>query len=126
MTPADFLDRILERKRSDIADAAGAMPADEVRKRAETRPPGDRRPFGDRLAAPGPHGANIIAEIKRASPSIGTLRKDLKPEIYAAAYETGGAAAISVLTDPHYFNGSPDDLRRARRPARRWDSTTRG
>ncbi len=114
MNPAGFLDRILERKQEEIAVATAATPEREVRRQAETRSPGSHRLFGKRLAAPGPRGVNIIAEIKRASPSKGTLRRDLDPATYAAAYEIGGAAALSVLTDTHYFNGSPDDLRRAR------------
>lgn len=56
----------------------------------------------------------IIAEIKRASPSRGDLRPDLEPAQLAAAYEAGGAAALSVLTEGRFFKGSLDDLRQAR------------
>ncbi|NNF89407.1 MAG: indole-3-glycerol phosphate synthase TrpC [Acidimicrobiia bacterium] len=55
-------------------------------------------------------GINVIAEVKRRSPSRGELAPDLDPASQAAAYEAGGAAAISVLTEPEFFSGSLDDL----------------
>lgn len=56
----------------------------------------------------------IIAEIKRASPSKGTIQPDVDPADQARKYEMHGASAISVLTDQHFFNGSIDDLRAVR------------
>src|SRR5260370_30026751 len=53
-----------------------------------------------------PRGVNIIAEFKRRSPSAGTIRNDLSANDVATRYERGGACAISVLTDEHYFGGS--------------------
>jgi indole-3-glycerol phosphate synthase len=76
-----------------------------------------RRSFYDRLATSNPQGINIIAEIKRASPSKGLIRPDLDPALYAREYERGGAAALSVLTDRDFFKGSVDDLKTARRAA---------
>jgi indole-3-glycerol phosphate synthase len=58
---------------------------------------------------------SIIAEIKRASPARGPLNLDLNAEQTAAAYARAGAAAISVLTEPEYFRGSPEDLQAAAR-----------
>jgi indole-3-glycerol phosphate synthase len=55
-------------------------------------------------------GINVIAEVKRRSPSRGKLAPDLDPVAQAAAYEAGGAAAISVLTEPEFFSGSLEDL----------------
>lgn len=62
-----------------------------------------RRSFVDALRAP---GVRVIAEVKRQSPSAGVLREPLHPSDLAQAYERGGAAAVSVVTEPHYFGGS--------------------
>ncbi len=80
---------------------------------AERRWPDPRRARSPhRLAAPGLH---IIAELKRSSPSAGRIADDGDDLVTRArAYESGGAAAISVLCEPHWFNGSVDDLRRVR------------
>src|SRR5437868_11125417 len=64
-----------------------------------------RRDFAAALAAP---GRRIIAEVKRASPSLGRIREDFDPVGIASGYATAGAAAISVLTDERFFEGSLD------------------
>jgi indole-3-glycerol phosphate synthase len=107
-----ILDRIVERKRQIVASAQKERPLSELEGRIRER--SDPRGFAARLSAPGPRGANIIAEIKRASPSKGPIRPDLDPAGLARAYEAGGAACLSVLTDGPFFMGSPQDLVQAR------------
>ncbi len=110
--PSDILTKILEKKLQEVDAARRSHP--EVRLMAESRRPRERRSFLDKLSTPGRFGANIIAEVKRGSPSKGVIRADLDPEAYARAYEKGGAAAMSVLTDMSFFHGSLDDLKKAR------------
>jgi indole-3-glycerol phosphate synthase len=109
---ADFLSKIIETKKEEVEKARKAIP--ESRLQEEAGQPRERRPLFARLAAPGPPGANIIAEIKRASPSRGDIRLDLDAERQARSYEKAGAAAISVLTEQIFFRARPDDLQRVR------------
>ena len=108
----DFLSQIIEKKKQEVEQARKVIP--ESRLMAAAQEAGDRRPFFARLATPGPVGANIIAEIKRASPSRGDIRADLIPEQLAKSYERAGAAAISVLTERSFFRARPDDLQAVR------------
>lgn len=109
---SDFLASIVKHKRAEVAAAARARPVAVLRAEAWSR--SAARGFFNRMARPGPAGMNIIAEIKRASPSKGKIRENVDPARYARLYEQGGAAAISVLTDSEFFGGSPDDLRAVR------------
>mgnify|MGYP001319182828 CR=1 FL=1 len=94
-----------------------AATREEVARRRSTAPTGERqraaRPgaFTEALKRP---GLSLIAEHKRRSPSAGVIREDASLEQVVGAYERGGAAALSVLTDGPSFGGSLDDLRRAR------------
>ena len=81
----------------------------ELREAAARMPPA--REFAGALAGP---GLSVIAEFKRASPSRGVINARMKPTQRVAAFERGGAAAVSVLTEPDHFMGSPDDLGAAR------------
>ena len=112
----NILSRIVAAKKDAVARDRARVPETALRDQAETV--GAHRSFYDALATPGPCGVNIIAEIKRASPSKGTIRGDLEATQYAQAYEAGGAAAISVLTDEPFFKGSPLDLTQARETTR--------
>jgi indole-3-glycerol phosphate synthase len=106
------LDPIVEQTRRDVAVREQATPLTALRRAAEERLAGDPpRGFEAALRAP---GISIIAEHKRSSPSAGVIRDDLVLEEVVTAYERGGAAAVSVLTEAHSFAGSLDDLAAAR------------
>jgi tryptophan synthase beta subunit len=101
---------IAERRRIDIREEMARLSLDDHLEIAAATPP--PRPILERLAAPGLH---LIAEIKRRSPSAGGIAADGDDNVARArAYERGGATAISVLCEPHWFGGSIDDLRRVR------------
>ncbi|HHC25274.1 MAG TPA: indole-3-glycerol phosphate synthase TrpC [Desulfobacterales bacterium] len=106
----DFLTKIVAQKKEEIAAAQKRLPESQIREEAFL--PRKRRPFMKRLEQ---SGTNIIAEIKRASPSKGSLCPNLDPAAYAAAYQKGGAAALSVLTDQPHFQGSFEDFKTARK-----------
>ncbi len=102
------LDPIVAATRQEVARRKAAVPADALE-----RDPADRvRSFAGALSAP---GLSVIAEHKRRSPSAGPIRDDLALADVVTAYERGGAAALSILTEGPSFGGSLDDLRAARR-----------
>ena len=105
---ATYLDRILARHR-DLA-SIDTRPLDELIGVASGSP--SARGFADAIRRG--TGLQVISEIKRKSPSKGDLNADLDPAAMALAYERGGAACLSVLTDVEFFGGSVDDLQRAR------------
>jgi indole-3-glycerol phosphate synthase len=106
----NFLHSILQEKAHELAQAKAACSEADMRRRADAR----TTPFRGFAAALRGDGIRIIAEIKRASPSKGDLAPDLDPSAVAAAYAAGGAAALSVLTEPAFFKGSIHDLQAAR------------
>jgi indole-3-glycerol phosphate synthase len=110
---ADILAEICAVKRDEVARRKAALPEAAVRALASEAPP--VRPFAEALHAQVGRGRyGLIAEIKKASPSRGLIRGDFDPAALARAYQAGGAACLSVLTDTPYFQGSDEDLRRAR------------
>lgn len=96
-----ILTQIIEHKRQEVALAKEVRPLEVLRERAKTLKP--RRDF--RAAIARPHHLNLIAEIKQASPSAGTIRAEVDPVQIAQIYQAAGAQALSVLTDERFFGG---------------------
>ncbi|RAU22308.1 indole-3-glycerol phosphate synthase TrpC [Paramagnetospirillum kuznetsovii] len=107
------LDKICDEKRKQVAEQKGRRNIKELLDRAKDQAP----PRGFALSMErqvAKLGYGIIAEIKKASPSAGVIRADFKPDLLARAYQRGGAACLSVLTDHKFFQGSEADLGAAR------------
>jgi len=109
-TAVDLLDTIVAATRTRVAHARAAEPEPALADRARRAAP-RAQAFRDALAAPG--RVNVIAECKRRSPSRGVLRAAYDPVAIATGY-AAGAAALSVLTEPMFFDGSLDHLARVR------------
>ncbi len=104
-----FLEKIIKAKRDEVAARKAEVPLDDLKARIRDLPATrdfhralDRRSFGGRI--------RLIAEVKRASPSQGTIRHHFDLDQVVHAYVTAGAAALSVLTDTAFFRGTLDDL----------------
>jgi indole-3-glycerol phosphate synthase len=104
------LDDIVQATRDSLERRKRERPLAELEQEVAAR--GEGRPFHEALAHP---GTSLIAEHKRRSPSAGVIREGASVAEIVSAYERGGAAAISVLTEETHFGGSLDDLREARR-----------
>ncbi len=107
-----ILDKIVARTRADLEEEQQRVPLGEMRRRAEAQPP--PRDFLAALQGSPRQltysSLKLIAEVKQASPSRGLLCQDFDPISLARTYEAGGASAISVLTEPHFFRGALDHL----------------
>ena len=109
MTPS-ILDEIVESKRREVAASRVRLPLEELEAQASEAPP--VRDFRAALAGPGP--IQLIAEVKKASPSAKVIRADFEPISIARTYQAHGAACLSVLTDAPYFQGHLSYLARIR------------
>jgi indole-3-glycerol phosphate synthase len=104
-----MIEELVEAARAGAQQRSTEVPLEDLERRLAERP--EQRPFGEALTRP---GLSLIAEFKRRSPSAGDIRRGATPAEIARAYEDGGAAALSVLTDVPHFGGSLEDLREAR------------
>jgi indole-3-glycerol phosphate synthase/phosphoribosylanthranilate isomerase len=111
-----ILENIVSTRRRTLDETRIAVPLERVQQMAEARK--ERRDFAAALApsadAGAPRTLHVIAELKRASPSRGLLRQHYRRREIAAGYAKGGASALSVLTEEHYFLGSTQDLAEVR------------
>jgi indole-3-glycerol phosphate synthase len=108
----NVLERIVESTRDEVRRRRAAVPLRDLEQALAHR---EDRPFSEALTRP---GVSLIAEHKRRSPSAGTIREGATVGEVVGAYERGGAAAVSVLTEGAHFAGSLDDLREAREACR--------
>jgi indole-3-glycerol phosphate synthase len=104
-----MIEELVEAARAGVERRRAQVPLENLESRLGERP--EQRPFGEALTRP---GLSVIAEFKRRSPSAGEIRNGAEPAELARAYEDGGAAALSVLTDEAHFGGSLSDLTEAR------------
>lgn len=96
-----ILDRIVEEKKREIDQAKEKVSLEELMEKSASV--GKQKSFKEAISQPG--RLNLIAEIKKASPSKGVLREDFKPVEIARAYQAAGASALSIITDKKFFQG---------------------
>ncbi len=104
-----MIEQLISVAREGVEERRGQVPQADLESRLSAR--GEDRPFSEALVRP---GLSLIAEFKRRSPSAGEISASAAVAEQVQAYERGGAAALSVLTDERHFGGSLEDLRAAR------------
>jgi indole-3-glycerol phosphate synthase len=104
-----MIEQLISAAREGVEERRARTPQADLESRLTSR--GDDRPFSEALVRP---GLSVIAEFKRRSPSAGAISDSATVAEQVSAYERGGAAALSVLTDERHFGGSLEDLRAAR------------
>ena len=104
-----LIEQLVDGAREGVRARSAQVPLEQLE--GQLGEQSDQRPFNEALTRP---GLSLIAEFKRHSPSAGDIRAGATVEDVVTAYEDGGAAALSVLTDEPHFDGSYDDLRAAR------------
>ena len=104
-----MIEQLISVAREGVEERRGQVPQADLESRLSAR--GEDRPFNEALVRP---GLSLIAEFKRRSPSAGDISAAADVPAQVGAYERGGAAALSVLTDERHFGGSLADLRAAR------------
>jgi indole-3-glycerol phosphate synthase len=109
---ANILDRIIADKRDEVRSRQSQTSLDELKQQVSSMP--KCRNFYKAVTKPNRRGINVIAEVKKASPSAGLIREDFDPVEIAQTYEKCGADAISVLTDEKYFQGRLEYLSQIR------------
>ena len=109
-----ILDEIIEKTKQDLEKRKKELPLDVLGRSLASNPyaPRDVKPY---LRATKEEPIRIIAEVKKASPSKGIIKEDFDPVVIAQSYSNSGANAISVLTEPHYFQGNLEYLTQIRR-----------
>lgn len=107
-----ILDEIIMTKRKDLEELKRRFPLHRLKAAVEHLIVADRRSFKKALSQR--PNLNIICELKKASPSEGLIREDFQPLRIASLYEHGGACALSVLTETHFFKGRPSYLKTVR------------
>ncbi|HKQ88074.1 MAG TPA: indole-3-glycerol phosphate synthase TrpC [Candidatus Acidoferrales bacterium] len=105
-----ILDRIVAARRESVAHRKRVLPDVALKLAVQKQPPA--RDFAAALSRP---GCNVIAELKKASPSLGLIREDYQPVPLARSLEAAGAAALSVLTEEEFFQGSLADLKEVKK-----------
>jgi len=106
---ANVLDKIIADKRVEVELRRSRVNLEQLKRQVHSK--SKCRNFYKAVTKPNRRGINVIAEIKKASPSAGVIREDFDPVAIARTYEKCGADAISVLTDEKYFQGSIDYIK---------------